>query len=224
MRPFGTLPGRTGVWMLVASGLVGLIATVLAHSDPGDLLGLFVIAGTLAAALGVRTDAVHLIIPIPALVYLGAGLIAGLFHDRAVDTSRTALLVHAVQWVAAGFLAIAASTLLAITITVARRLRARSPAGSRRMSPAASQQWRDVGRRDVGHRNAGRRDAGRWDAGRWDAGHRDAGHRDTGGRDPSRREPGRRPPVAIDREWHYLYDRNPDDRPDAAARPPRRSR
>jgi hypothetical protein len=207
MRPFGTLPGRTGVWMLVASGFVGLIATVLAHSDPGDLLGLFVIAGTLAAALGVRTDAVHLIVPIPALIYLGAGLIAGLFHDRAVDTSRTALVVHAIQWVAAGFLAIAASTLLAITITVARRLKARPPAGSRRMAPAgsrrmppaASQQWPDVGRRDVGRPDVGRRDVGR---------------RDAGGR----------PPVPIDREWHYLYDRNPDDRPDAAARPPRRYR
>jgi len=209
MRPFGTLPGRTGVWMLVASGLVGLIATVLAHSDPGDLLGLFVIAGTLAAALGVRTDAVHLIIPIPALVYLAAGLIAGLFHDRAVDTSRTALLIHAVQWVAAGFLAIGAATLLAIAITVARRLRARSPAGSRHRSPAASQQWRDVGPRDAGRRDVGRRDAGR---------------RDTGRRDTGRRDAGRRPPVPVDREWHYLYDRNPDERPDASVRPPRRYR
>jgi len=171
--------------------------------DPGDLLGLFLIAGTLAAGLGVRADALHLIIPVPTLVYLAAGLIAGLIHDRAADTSHTALLVHALQWIAGGFLAITAATLLAVGLLVGRRLRERSPAGTRR-SPEVGR--RDGSRRDVSRRDVSRRpDSRRYDGRPYD-----------GPRPEARRYEDPR-----DREWQYLYDRNPDDRTDSSPRPPR---
>lgn len=136
------------MWIVAASGLAGLIATVLRHSQPGGLLGVFLIAGTLVAALAVRADAVRSIIPAPTLVYLAASLIAGLIHDRAADTSRTALLLHAVQWISGGFLAITAATLLAIALTVVRRLWTRPAARSRRdrdvggrYAEPADQEW-----------------------------------------------------------------------------------
>ncbi len=130
-RP-GSLSGRSGVSIVLGAAAFGLVVTVLAGSEPGDLLGLFLIAGTLIAALAVRADAVHVLIPAPALAYLAAGTIAGFIHDRAADTSRTALAVSALQWMAAGFLSVTAATVLAVALTIARRIGARAAAPARR--------------------------------------------------------------------------------------------
>jgi hypothetical protein len=136
-RPrWGWLPGRLGVNIVIATAALGLLVTVVAGSEPGAVLGVFLIAGTLIAGLAVRADRVHMIIPVPALAYLVAGLIAGYAHDRAVDTSRSALAASALQWIASGFLAITAATLIAIALTTARRLRARGPASAGRQSRA----------------------------------------------------------------------------------------
>jgi hypothetical protein len=94
---------------------------VLTHGEPGTVLGVFLIAATIAGAYAVRPEAVRLIIPVPALAYSGAAVIAGLIHDRATGTSHTALAIGAVQWVASGFLAMSTATVLAIAITAARR-------------------------------------------------------------------------------------------------------
>jgi hypothetical protein len=108
---------------VIGAAALGALATVLAGSEPGPLLGVLLIAGTAAAALAVAPRNAYLIIPVPALAYVVAATAAGLVHDQATDTSRAALTVSAVQWIASGFLAMSAATVLAIAIAATRRLR-----------------------------------------------------------------------------------------------------
>lgn len=110
--------------MLVAAvaGL-GALLTILTGSDPGLLLGLLVVAGTVAASLAVTPRRAYLIIPAPALAYLAAAILVGLIHDRAGDSSHALLALNAARWSASGFLGMVAATVLAVVITVARWLR-----------------------------------------------------------------------------------------------------
>src|SRR4029077_15516486 len=94
---WGALPARSGVWIIFLSAVLGLTVTVVANREPGDLLGVFLIAGTLLAAIAVRPKVVHMIIPGPALAFLAASLIAGLVHDRSADVTRAALAISAFQ-------------------------------------------------------------------------------------------------------------------------------
>jgi hypothetical protein len=121
LRRWGSLPGWYGVLIVFGGAALGLCITLVARRDPGNPLGACVLAGTLVAVLAVRPRASYLIIPVPALAYVVAASVAGLVHDRAADaTSRTALAVNGIQWIAAGFLAMAAATVLAIVVTAAR--------------------------------------------------------------------------------------------------------
>jgi hypothetical protein len=119
-RRWGSLSGWHGVLIVFGGAALGLFSTLLARRDPGNLLGACVVAGTLVALFAVRPRATYLIIPVPAVAYLVAACVAGLVHDRALDTSRTALAINGIQWIAAGFLAMTAATVLAIAITAAR--------------------------------------------------------------------------------------------------------
>ena len=122
---WGSRPGRVGVLLVIVGTLAGLLGTVLAGSEPGVALGAGLIAGTLAGTAAVRPQASHLIIPVPALAYVVAAVLAGFIHDHAIDTSRTALAVGLTQWVAGGFLIMIAATLLAIAIAAIRWLGSR---------------------------------------------------------------------------------------------------
>jgi hypothetical protein len=119
---WGRLPARAGVLIVVAAAALGAAWTVASDRDPGRALGAFVLAGTLAAATSVRAQSAYAIIPVPALAYAAAGVAAGSVHDHAVDATRTALAVSAVQWIAGGFTAMIAATALAVLITLARWL------------------------------------------------------------------------------------------------------
>ena len=92
------------------------------HHDPGYLLGGAVIAGTFVAALAVRREAVYQLIPVPALAYMVGALTAGLIHQQSAAPSRSGLAVSATQWVAGGFVTMAAATAVAAAITVIRWL------------------------------------------------------------------------------------------------------
>jgi hypothetical protein len=139
------------VWIVVGSVGIGLLLTLLARSEPGWLLGAFLIVGTLSAVLSVRSTAAHLIIPVPAFAYLVAAMIAGYVHDHSVDTSHTALAVSAVQWIAGGFFWMTAATLLAIAVTAGRNptrwrwwsapTRRRPPARPARRPPSRPTDW-----------------------------------------------------------------------------------
>jgi hypothetical protein len=117
---WGTLQGGLGVCIIVSSAAVGTIATMVVRSMPGLLLGIFVIAGTVVAALAVRPSAGRTIVPVPALAYLMAALVSGVVYDHSAASSKAALAIGAAQWIADGFLAMVLATALAVTITVAR--------------------------------------------------------------------------------------------------------
>ena len=117
---WGGLKGGLGVCIIVASAAVGTVATMVVRSMPGPLLGLFVVAGTVTAALAVRPRAGRMILPVPVLSYLVAALTSGVVYSRSADTSTTALAISAAQWIANGFFAMAIATLLAVAITTAR--------------------------------------------------------------------------------------------------------
>src|ERR1700730_6790850 len=102
---WGSLRGGLGVCIIVASAAIGAIAPMVAPSAPGFLLGLFVVAGTVAAALAVRPRAGRMILPVPVLSYLVAALTSGVVYNRSGDSSKTALAISAAQWIADGFFA-----------------------------------------------------------------------------------------------------------------------
>lgn len=122
---WGSRPGRLGVLLVIVGTLAGLVGTVLAGSEPGFLLGAGLIVGTVAGAVVVRPRASFLIIPVPALTYVVAAVLAGFIHDHALDTSRAALAVGLTQWVAGGFVIMIAATLLAMAIAAIRWLGSR---------------------------------------------------------------------------------------------------
>jgi hypothetical protein len=116
---------------IVAGGTaIGAILTILTGSEPGLQLGLFLVAATIVGTLVVATRAAYVVIPVPAIAYPVAALLAGYAHDHAVDTSLTGLAVSAVQWIASGFIAMTAATAIAIAITAGRWMFA-GPGGRR---------------------------------------------------------------------------------------------
>jgi hypothetical protein len=114
----GSLRGALGVCVIAGSALIGTVATIVHHSQPGSILGLFVLAGTVAAALTVQPRTGRLIFPVPALSYLIAALVTGVAYDRSSD--KTELAVGAAQWIASGFFVMVLATLLAIALTTVR--------------------------------------------------------------------------------------------------------
>jgi len=100
-----------------------MVVTLLTGSEPGLILGIFLIAGTLIAALAVRPGATYLVFPVPAPAYAVAAVIAGLIHDHSADSSLTALALNAGQWIAAGFIPMTVATALAVLIAGYRWLR-----------------------------------------------------------------------------------------------------
>jgi hypothetical protein len=114
----GSLRGALGVCVIVGSALIGAVATIVTKSQPGSVLGLFVLAGTVAAALTVQPRTGRLIFPVPALSYVIAALAAGIVYDRSAD--KTVLAVGAAQWIASGFFVMVLATLLAIALTTVR--------------------------------------------------------------------------------------------------------
>jgi hypothetical protein len=119
---WGSLPARRGIVVVLSAAAIGAIGTLVVGGDPGPLLGVLVIAGSAAAAVGVNYRKGYLLIPVPALAYAVGATVTGMFHDRGVDISHTALAVSATQWFAGGFLWMTAATISVIAITVIRWL------------------------------------------------------------------------------------------------------
>ena len=113
----GTLSGGVGVGIVAGSALLGAVITIVLRREPGAVLGVFLVLGTLIAGLAVRPRSARLVIPAPALSYVVAASVAGAIHDRAADTSNTGLLLHSGNWIATGFYAMTIATVLAIVLT-----------------------------------------------------------------------------------------------------------
>ena len=114
----GSLSGGLGACVIIGSAAIGAIATIVTRVQPGSVLGLSVLAGTVAAALTVQPRTGRLIFPVPALSYLVAALVSGVVYDHS--TSKTEIAVGAAQWIADGFFVMVLATLLAIALTTVR--------------------------------------------------------------------------------------------------------
>jgi uncharacterized protein DUF6542 len=135
LRLGGSLSGGLGVAIVAASTALGASATMLTGKEPGSILGVFVIIGTLAAAVAVRPEAGRVILPVPALAYLVAAMVTGVIYDHSADVSKTALAINAAQWIASGFVAMLLATVLAVAVVTARWIL------WRRSSPFAPAAW-----------------------------------------------------------------------------------
>ena len=80
---------------MISGAAIGTVITVLTGREPGFALGFFLVIATLAASFAVQADVVYRIIPAPALAYLAGAVIAGLLHDGATGTSRSANAMRA---------------------------------------------------------------------------------------------------------------------------------
>jgi hypothetical protein len=144
---WGALPGGLGVCIVIAGALAGALITVLASSDPGLALGVFTVAGTVAAAFAVKPHSAHVIVPVPALAYVVMATMTGLIHDGSTAASTTTFAVNLAQWVASGFLTIIVATVLAIGIALYRRRMTPTAPGTGRgpSSPGYSRSEREPG-------------------------------------------------------------------------------
>jgi hypothetical protein len=116
------MTGARGALIVIAAAVAGTAVTAGTQHAPGYLLGAFVVAGTLVAALAVRPRAVYLLIPVPALAYVAGALTAGLIRQQSASPGSSGLTVSEAQWIADGFVAMVAATVLAAAITIIRWL------------------------------------------------------------------------------------------------------
>jgi hypothetical protein len=113
---------------VLSATAIGAVASLVTGRGPGAVLGVMLAIGSVAAAFSVHFRRAYLLIPVPAPAYVVAATATGLFHDRGIDISRTALAVSATQWFAGGFPWMAAATILVISVTAARWLARRREA------------------------------------------------------------------------------------------------
>jgi hypothetical protein len=126
---------------VAGSAFLGALITIAERRDPGAVLGVLVVLGTVLAGFAVRPRSVHMIIPAPTLFYVVAASVAGAINDRATDTSKIGLILHGGTWVASGFTAMSIATVLAIALTAIRyfldyRSRPAKPRSARRSGKA----------------------------------------------------------------------------------------
>lgn len=132
----GTLSGAAGIGIVAASAVLGAVITVIQRQDPGAVLGVLLVLGTIVAGFAVRTRSVRLIIPVPVFCYVPTAVLAGAINDRSVDTSKIGLIIHGGKWISSGFTAMTVATIAAILITGLRlfldfRARPRRPRAGR---------------------------------------------------------------------------------------------
>jgi len=105
---------RTAILVLVAGTLLGIIVTLVAGQEPGDLLGLFIIVGTIAAVLGIQRSKVYLLFPMPALAFFVAAIVTGKVHDAKLGSSTTGLGAGFTQWIAGIFFPAVVATIVVL--------------------------------------------------------------------------------------------------------------
>jgi hypothetical protein len=115
-RWLGRLPTWTAILVLAVFALVGVIFTLVAGQEPGTLLGVFLILGSIAAALGIRRGKVYLLFPAPALAFFVAAIVTGKVHDAKLGSSTAGLGAGFTQWVAGIFFPAVIATILVLLI------------------------------------------------------------------------------------------------------------
>jgi hypothetical protein len=118
----GSFPTGRALLVFFGFAVLGAVGTVATDRDPGSLLGLAIIVGSAIAALGIRRRTSYVIIPLPALTYLVLAGLTGAYHDRGIDTSKTAYGLSFLQWIGSGFSTICVATIVVLLIFGARLL------------------------------------------------------------------------------------------------------
>ncbi len=152
LRWLGALSMLRAVLVLAGATLIGIVLTVMAGTEPGNLLGGFVIAGLLVAVLGVRRGAVYLFFPVPALAFFVAAVAAGVVHDRKMVSSTAGLAAAFPQWVAGIFWPAVVATVLVLLVGVGRWLLKTPLVMSQSPLPAGRPAARDSTRTSQGFR------------------------------------------------------------------------
>jgi hypothetical protein len=159
MRWLGGVSVLVALLVVAGASVIGVILTLIAGQEPGVLLGVFVILGSLAATLGIRRTAVYLLFPLPALALFLGALATGVVHDSQLASTTAGLGAGSLQWFAGIFFPMLVGTVLVLLVGGGRWLfgsqlvtgraplpslapapgTARSAPGARR--PAASGSW-----------------------------------------------------------------------------------
>jgi len=122
LRWVGAWSLKRAVWVLLAAALLGMVATIVVGRDPGFLIGLLIIVGSVIAAFGARRRAVHKLLPLPALSYLVTTTIAGMVHERANLNNSKEYVTSFLTWIGSAFFAVVWATVLVAVISLARWL------------------------------------------------------------------------------------------------------
>jgi hypothetical protein len=125
LRWIGAMSTRNAMLVLVAGAVIGIIATLVAGSEPGFLLSFCIIVSAVAATLAVRPGAVYLFFPLPAFAFFAGAVITGKIHDSSLSSSATGLAAGFTQWVAGIFFPMCAATILVLVVGGVRWLLAR---------------------------------------------------------------------------------------------------
>src|ERR1700722_6514943 len=116
LRWLGTMSTLTAALVLAGATGIGVGPTLIHVTEPGNLLGFFVIVGSLVAVLGVRRGAVYLLFPMPALAFFAGAVVTGIIHDRELAASTAGLGVGFTQWVAGIFFPAVVATILVLLV------------------------------------------------------------------------------------------------------------
>jgi hypothetical protein len=153
LRWVGTWRQRRAVLVLFAIALVGFVGTVVIGHDPGFLIGALLVVGSVVAAIGAQRQAVHKLIPLPALCYLVTSTVAGVANDWTNLKDSNELATSFLTWIGGGFFGLVVATVLVVLITFIRWLGSRllvsgqfpdAPSGPGRTAPGpASRPRRD---------------------------------------------------------------------------------
>ena len=149
-RWLGRMATRTALLVLAGSALLGTFVTLAAGQEPGDLLGFFVIAGTIAAALGIRRGRIYLLLPGPVLSFFVAAVVTGKVHDANLGSSSAAFAVGFAQWAAGVFLPAEVATVAVLLVAGGRWLLGRQFANGQ---PVHSASQSDLGKSSLASRD-----------------------------------------------------------------------
>jgi hypothetical protein len=116
LRWLGQMSLSVAMVVVAVATVVGVILTLIAGQEPGVLLGVFVILGSLVAALGVRRSFVYLLFPLPTLALFLGALMAGVVHDSNLTSSTAGLGVGFTQWIAGIFFPMVVATILVLLV------------------------------------------------------------------------------------------------------------
>jgi hypothetical protein len=115
-RLLGALPTWMALLVLAGGAVLGVIVSVIADQEPGDLLGIFVILGSIAAVVAIKRDKVYLLFPAPALTFFVAAILAGKVHDAKLGSSTAGLASGLTQWTAGIFIPAVVGTIIVLVI------------------------------------------------------------------------------------------------------------